>query len=66
MFPASWADSGEFVNAKRVAVDTLAALLYRFPDPADRRIVIIDMTESFFRTCTTTIVTTELDRLSLE
>jgi KaiC/GvpD/RAD55 family RecA-like ATPase len=54
------------VNAKRVAVDTLAALLYRFPDPADRRTAIIDMIESLSDLGTTTIVTTELDRLSLE
>lgn len=54
------------VNAKRVAVDTIAALLYRFPDPADRRTAIIDMIESLSDLGTTTIVTTELDRLSLE
>ena len=54
------------VNAKRVALDTLAALLYRFPDPADRRIAVIDLIESLSDLDTTTIITTELDRLSLE
>jgi len=59
-------DKIKWVNAKRVAVDTLAALLYRFPDPADRRIAVIDLIESLSDLDTTTIITTELDRLSLE
>ncbi len=54
------------VGAKRVAVDTLAALLYRYPDPGERRIAVVDLVESLSDLGTTTIVTTELDHLSLE
>ncbi len=54
------------VGARRVAVDTLAALLYRYPDPGERRVAVVDLVESLSDLGTTTIVTTELDHLSLE
>jgi circadian clock protein KaiC len=54
------------IGAKRVALDTLAALFYRFPDPIDRRTAIIDLIESLSDLGITTIITTELKRLSLE
>jgi circadian clock protein KaiC len=54
------------VNAKRVAVDTLAALTYRFPDPIERRTAIVDLIESLADLRVTSLVTTELGHLSLE
>lgn len=54
------------VKAKRVGVDTLAALMYRFPDPIERRTAIIDLIESLEDLGVTSIVTTELGHLGLE
>jgi len=54
------------VNAKRVAVDTLAALTYRFPDPIERRTAIVDLIESLADLGVTSLVTTELGYLGLE
>jgi circadian clock protein KaiC len=53
-------------NAKRVAVDTLAALIYRFPDPVERRTTIVDLIESLADLKVTSLVTTELGHLGLE
>jgi KaiC/GvpD/RAD55 family RecA-like ATPase len=53
-------------NAKRVTVDTLAALVYRFPDPIERRTIIVDLIESLADLKVTSLVTTELGYLSLE
>ena len=54
------------VNAKRVVVDTLAALIYRFPDPVERRTTIVDLIESLADLGATSLVTTELGHLGLE
>jgi circadian clock protein KaiC len=54
------------INAKRVAVDTLAALIYRFPDPVERRTTIVDLIESLADLKVTSLVTTELGHLGLE
>jgi len=54
------------ISAKRVAVDTLAGLLYRFPDPVERRAAVVDLIESLSDLGITTIVTAELGHLSLE
>jgi KaiC/GvpD/RAD55 family RecA-like ATPase len=54
------------INAKRVVVDTLAALVYRFPDPIERRTAILDMIESIADLGVTGLVTTELGHLGLE
>jgi len=54
------------VEAKRVAVDTLAALIYRFPDPTERRTVVVDLIDSLKDLGTTSLVTTELQYLGLE
>jgi KaiC/GvpD/RAD55 family RecA-like ATPase len=54
------------VDAKRVGLDTLAALFYRFPDPVERRTAVVDLIESLSDLGITTIITTELKRLSLE
>ena len=54
------------VNAKRVVLDTLAALFYRFPDTIERRTAVVDLIESLSDLGITTIITTELSRLSLE
>ena len=53
-------------DAKRVAVDTLAALVYRFPDPIERRTTVVDLIESLADLKVTSLVTTELGYLSLE
>jgi len=50
-------------GAKRVAVDTLAALVYRFPDPIERRNTIVDLIESLGDLKVTSLVTTELGYL---
>ena len=53
-------------RAQRVVVDTLAALYYRFPDPVERRTVVVDLIESLADLGVTTLVTTELRQLGLE
>ncbi len=52
-------------RAQRVVVDTLAALSYRFPDPVERRTVVVDLIESLEHLGVTTLVTTELHQLGL-
>jgi KaiC/GvpD/RAD55 family RecA-like ATPase len=54
------------VNAKRIVVDTLAALVYRFPDPVERRTTVVDLIESLADLGATSLVTTELGHLGLE
>jgi KaiC/GvpD/RAD55 family RecA-like ATPase len=54
------------VSAKRVVVDTLAALIYRFPDPVERRTTVVDLIESLADLGVTSLVTTELGHLGLE
>jgi KaiC/GvpD/RAD55 family RecA-like ATPase len=54
------------VSAKRVVLDTLAALVYRFPDPVERRTTVVDLIESLSDLGATSLVTTELGHLGLE
>jgi KaiC/GvpD/RAD55 family RecA-like ATPase len=54
------------IDAKRVVLDTLATLFYRFPDPIERRTAVVDVIESLSELGITTIITTELTRLSLD
>ena len=54
------------INAKRLVLDTIAALFYRFPDPVERRTAVVDLIESLSDLGITAIVTTELGHLSLE
>ena len=54
------------INAKRVVVDTLAALFYRFPDPIERRTAVVDLIESLSDLPVTSIIATELSHLGLE
>ena len=54
------------LDAKRVVVDTLAALVFRFPDSMERRSVILDLIESMADLGVTSLVTTELGHLGLE
>jgi KaiC/GvpD/RAD55 family RecA-like ATPase len=54
------------VNAKRVVLDTLASLFYRFLDPIERRTAGVDLIEALSDLGTTTLVTTELSELGLE
>ena len=53
-------------NAKRAVVDTLAALIYRIPDPIERRTTVVDLIESLADLKVTSLITTELGYLSLE
>jgi len=55
-----------FPRAQRVAVDTLAALTYRFPDPIERRTAVVDLIESLADLGVTSLVSTELGYLGLE
>jgi len=54
------------LQAKRVVMDTLASLFYRFTDPIERKTAGVDLIESLSDLGITTIVTTELGQLSLE
>lgn len=54
------------IRAKRVVVDTLAALFFRFPDPVERRTAVVDLIESLSDLGINTIITTELGHLGLE
>jgi len=54
------------ISARRVVVDTLASLFYRFPDPVERRTAAVDLIESLAGFGTTTLITTELGQLGLE
>jgi circadian clock protein KaiC len=54
------------INAKRVVLDTLATLFHRFPDPIERRVAVVDLIESLSELKITTLITTELGRLSLD
>jgi len=54
------------IGAKRVVLDTLASLFYRFLDPVERRTASVDLIESLSDLGPTTIVTTELSYLGLE
>jgi KaiC/GvpD/RAD55 family RecA-like ATPase len=54
------------VNAKRVAIDTLASLFYRFFDPIERRTASVDLIESLSDLGVTIVVTTELGELGLQ
>lgn len=50
------------IGAKRVVLDTLASLFYRFVDPIERRTAGTDLIEALSDLGTTTLVTTELDQ----
>jgi len=54
------------IKGKRVTVDTLAALVHRFPDPIERRTAVVDLIESLSDLGVTSLVTTELGYLGLE
>ena len=54
------------INAKRVVIDTLASLFYRFLDPIDRRTAGVDLIEGLSEIGATVLVTTELPQLGLE
>ena len=54
------------IGAKRVVLDTLASLFYRFMDPIERRTAGVDLIEALSDLGATAIVTTELSYLGLE
>jgi circadian clock protein KaiC len=54
------------INAKRVTLDTLASLFYRFTDTIERRTAAVDLIEALSDLGITVVVTTELGQLGLE
>ena len=54
------------INAKRVIIDSLASLFYRFTDATERRTAGVDLIEALSDLGVTVIVTTELSELKLE
>ena len=54
------------VKAKRVVIDTLASLFYRFFDPIERRTASVDLIEALSDLGATVLVTTELAELGLQ
>ena len=54
------------IGAKRVVLDTLASLFYRFLEPIERRTAGVDLIEALSDIDVTTIDTTELNYLGLE
>lgn len=54
------------INARRVVIDTLASLFYRFTDPTERRTAGVDLIEALSDLGVTILVTTELGQLGLE
>ncbi len=54
------------IGAKRIVLDTLASLFYRFLDPIERRTAGVELIESLSDINVTTIITTELTYLGLE
>ncbi|UCG36730.1 MAG: AAA family ATPase [Candidatus Bathyarchaeota archaeon] len=54
------------LNAKRVVVDTLAALTHRFLEPVEKRNATVDLIESLADLGVISLVTTELGYLGLE
>jgi KaiC/GvpD/RAD55 family RecA-like ATPase len=54
------------LQAKRVVMDTLASLFYRFTDPIEKRTAGVDLIEALSDLGITVIVTTELGQLGLE
>jgi len=55
----------EEVNAKRVVLDTLASLFYRFTRRSERRTAGVDLIEALGDLGVTVLVTTELEQLGL-
>lgn len=54
------------VSAKRVVIDTLASLFYRFLDSTERRTASVDLIESLTDLGATVLITTELAELGLQ
>lgn len=54
------------VNAKRLVIDSIAALVFQYPNDADRRSALLDMMEALVRLGTTCILTSELNYMSIE
>ncbi len=56
----------ESVNAKRIVVDPLAALVLNYPELAERRTAVLDVIEALSNTNATSILTTELASCGME
>lgn len=54
------------VDARRVVVDTLTAMFYRYPDLVERRTAVVDLIQALSELKTTSLITTELAYLGLE
>lgn len=58
--------SAKRVDAKRIAVDPIAALLFQYPDMVRRRTAVLDLIEGLAATEATCILTAELRAVGLE
>jgi len=54
------------IDAKRVAIDTIASLIFQYPDVIQRRGMVLDLVEGLVETGATAILTTELRAPGLE
>jgi KaiC/GvpD/RAD55 family RecA-like ATPase len=54
------------INAKRVILDTLASLFYRFMEPTERRTAGVDLIEALSDLGVSVLVTTEIGQVGLE
>jgi len=53
-------DTADAINAKRISVDTLAALTLQYPDAVQRREIIVELFETVSDTGATSIITDEM------
>jgi len=58
--------SARMVDAKRIAVDPIASLLFQYPDITQRRTAVLDLIEGLAATGATCLLTTELRATGLE
>jgi KaiC/GvpD/RAD55 family RecA-like ATPase len=52
-------DAAKLITAKRISIDTLAALTLQFPDPVQKREVILELFEAISSSGATSIITDE-------
>jgi len=54
------------IDAKRVAVDPIASLIFQYPDAVQRRTAMLDLNEALIRSGATCLLTTELRSIGIE
>jgi KaiC/GvpD/RAD55 family RecA-like ATPase len=53
------------IDAKRLVIDPVTALIFQYPDPVQRRTAMLDLMEALVATGTTTLLSTELMTLGI-